>query len=115
MSEQQGKPLICSWCGKPLFGEIARPGDRPGWCHDCSTTYGDVAIIVCSKCGATLGGILPGLHDSGYFVKPNEILHANGCPKCTPGDPQDTVMRFTVEEFEKAMEKNNEREAVRKT
>ena len=98
------KQVLCAWCGKPLLGEIARPGDRAGWCHDCSTTYGDVAVIVCMKCGKVLGGILPGLHDSGYMIKKNDVLHARSCPNCTDDDSKDVVIKCPVVEFEKAME-----------
>lgn len=101
--QKQLPPALCSWCGKPLLGEIARPGDRPGWCHDCSTKYGDVAVIVCRNCGHLIGGILPGPHDSGYIVKKNEVLHTRECPKCHPG-----IMKAEVEEFAKAMKEKYE-------
>lgn len=95
-----------------MFGEVVHPNDRPGWCHDCSTTYGDVAIIVCRRCGKVLGGILPGPHDSGYVIKPNEVLHTKSCPHCTEDDGTQQVLKFPVEEFEKAMEIENGRKTV---
>lgn len=89
-------PGACAWCGKPLAGEIARPKDRPGWCHDCSTTHGDVAVFKCNSCGRIVGGIKPGRLDTGYIVAPNQVLHVDRCPKCTPN-----LDRCTCIEFEK--------------
>lgn len=95
--------VLCAWCGKPLLGEVSVPGDKPGWCHDCSTTYGDVAVIRCLGCGTAIGGVIPGKLENGYVVKPNQVLHVRKCPKCPDADPD--MVKATIvelEEYEKA-------------
>lgn len=86
--------IRCAWCGRPMFGEISMPGDRPGWCHDCSTTYGDIAVIVCNGCNSVVGGILPGPHESGYVIKKNDVLHTSICKRCHPEIDSCTVLEF---------------------
>ena len=87
-------PKICAWCGKPLAGEISHPSDKPGWCHDCSTTYGDVAVFQCLNCGRAPAGVKPGVTDTGYVVKPNQVLHIRRCPLCTPGITRTECVEF---------------------
>ena len=88
------KPQLCAWCKKPLFGEVSYPKDKPGWCHDCSTTYGDVAVFQCNNCGRAIGGIKPGKTDIGYVVRPNQVLHVDKCPECTPDLVKSTCIEF---------------------
>lgn len=88
------EPKFCAWCKKPLFGEISRPNDKPGWCHDCSTTHGDIAVFQCVKCGRAVGGVKPGITDIGYTIKPNQVLHIDKCPDCTPDLEKSTCIEF---------------------
>lgn len=82
----------CTMCGKPYLQGFFS-GYHDPVCPVCDDTHKDCARIACVKCKVVVCRVDPSLTDSGYYVKPRELLHIDRCNHCYK--PKNTEERWT--------------------
>lgn len=93
-----GTIVPCLMCAKPFL--MRRYSGIPDQiCPECYVTYADAAKIVCKKCKTTIARVAPEVMDSGFYVRPRAVLHADACNVCKPGLLSSVVLE--VDEWER--------------
>jgi hypothetical protein len=88
-----GKIVPCLMCIKPFL--MRRYSGMPDQiCPECFTTYMDCARIVCVRCKVVIARVKPEVLESGFYIKPRAILHADACNVCSPGIQASTVIEI---------------------
>lgn len=80
---QAGTIVSCLMCAKPF---LMRPysGVPDQICPECFKTYNECASLMCVHCRVVIAKIKPGVTDTGYYVRPRAVLHADKCLVCDP-------------------------------
>ena len=92
-SPSTGNVVPCLLCGKPFIMPLF-VGEPDQLCPACLRDYDELARVICSKCKLTIGRAIPGIIESGYYIRPGSILHVDACNICRPGLPMSTVVEI---------------------
>jgi hypothetical protein len=79
-----GDPALCLLCAKP-FEAGPSLGCPDMLCGECLQTYKDCAALVCVRCKVVIGKLKPTTLDSGFVIRPRQVLHSDSCNVCQPG------------------------------
>lgn len=88
-----GKIVPCLLCTKPFLMR-AYTGFPDQICGECWETYKDTARVVCFTCKVTICRLVPKVLESGYYIKPRSVLHAEACNICQPGIKESTIVEI---------------------
>jgi len=90
-----GKIVPCLLCAKPF---IMRPfiGEPDQVCEECADVYKDCAIVRCAGCKhhPVICRLAPKVLDSGYVIRPNDVLHTDACNVCKPGLKESAIVEI---------------------
>ena len=88
-----GKVVPCLLCAEPFIMRKFT-GHPDQICGECSKTYHECAVVYCSKCKVVICRLGPTVLDTGYRIKPREVLHSNACNICAPGIKESYILEI---------------------
>lgn len=98
-----GTLLPCLMCGKPFIMRLYT-GVPDQVCPECWKTYRDCASLVCVNCKVTVAKVKPGISETGFYVRPQSVLHIDRCNICDPNVKESIIIE--VDEWYRRVGKN---------